>query len=230
MNQQFKPHDGAVEVHPVVHFAQLHIADDVVNFVDPYRLARDEHLFEAGHEHPAIAVAIDEGMDHIAVGVDRGDMHFAVVVFEDGWLLRAACAAPHRLAISARHIVHLKCNIANAVPVLHQPVYLGMVCFVRGSQHKADVVLLEHITGFVAHARLQSSVCHHIEAEHRAVKVGCLLRVADKKPHMVNPSNRHNVHRFTSIVAVPRRRRRRGNYTCYSRSSKSLSSQRRPPL
>ncbi len=73
---------AAVPVGPLVHLAELDVADHVVDAQDAGLLARDSRADEAWQERPVVVDVRDERVDRVAVGLDRGVTHAAMLVLQ----------------------------------------------------------------------------------------------------------------------------------------------------
>ncbi len=77
-----------VEADPVIHPAQLDVADTMVDVLEPggRRLVGAAHRLEAGEEDAAVVPALDQGVNGLSVGADRGGDRFPVAVPQHGRL------------------------------------------------------------------------------------------------------------------------------------------------
>ena len=76
------PEDVLVVLDPLVHVAELDVADDVVDRQQPGVAALDVARRVAGHERALVSGAVDERVQRVAVGGDLRQAHRAVVVGE----------------------------------------------------------------------------------------------------------------------------------------------------
>ena len=101
------PEDVLVVAHPLVHPAELDVADDVVDAEQhPAVLGPVRDGLVAGQEGAAVARAPDEGVQRLAVRPDRREPHRAVLVLERVRLGDALGAARRRLALGAVDVGH----------------------------------------------------------------------------------------------------------------------------
>ena len=116
-------HDPVVEVDPLVHPAELDVADDVVEGLEqPPRRAVRAHVRRAaddvaGQVGPGVAGAVDEGVPGFAVGGDGRDPHRAVLVGEVMRLVDDRRALRPRVGDAAVDVGHLQGDVDDAVAV-----------------------------------------------------------------------------------------------------------------
>ena len=104
VDELLHPEDVLVELHPLLHRAELDVRDDVVDAGEQAGLGRVAGVRDLGvarQERPVVAAALDEAVDRVAVGGDLREPHGAVLVVEVVGLGRPCRAARGRLAIAA---------------------------------------------------------------------------------------------------------------------------------
>ena len=121
-------HDPLVEGHPLVHPAQLDVADDVVDGLEealglqPGRDGGAVHDRAAGHEtgqeRAAVAGPVDQGVPGVAVRRDRGHPDGAVLVGEVVRLGQPGGALADRVRVGGVDVGHLQRDVGHAVAVL----------------------------------------------------------------------------------------------------------------
>ena len=176
----------------------------------------------AGQERAGVVRAVDERVDRVAVGRDRRALDGAELVLVAPRLHDAARAARDRLAVRLRRVGHGERDVADAVAVARVVLRDLVLLAQRARDDEADVALLEHVRGAVAHSRLGPGVRRPREAHRVLVEVRSLLCVADPELDVVPAEQRHEV--FGHVPIMPRARRRRRN-PCLRRAR----ARRRPP-
>ena len=202
------PEDALVELDPVVHLAELDVADDVVDVreADTGRgvaVLRDRDV--AGQERAAVVGAVDERVDRVAVGGDRRALDRPELVL-------VASAAPctlraprdDGLAVGLRRVGHGERDVADAVAVLRVVLRDLVLLAQRARDDEADVSLLEHVGGAVAHSRLGPGVRGPREAHRVLVEVRSLLCVADPELDVIPAEQRHEVFGHGRIMPLAR--------------------------
>ena len=117
-------HDPAVEVHPLVHVAQLDVADHVVDGLEqPPGLvgaARHDRVAadEPGQEGAVVPGPVDQRVPGVAVRADRGDPDRPVPVGQVVRRVEADRAVPDRVPVRGVDIGYLQCDVPDPVPVL----------------------------------------------------------------------------------------------------------------
>jgi hypothetical protein len=186
--------DVLVVLDPGLHRAELDVADDVVDGQQhPGVLEGVLDGGEAGEEGSVVAVALDEGVQCVAVSPDRGNVDRAMLVAELLGLGDADGAASGGLAIGVLDARHAEGDHAYPVAVL---VLMGGdrgIGVQRAGQHEADAPLLQDVGDLVARAGLQAAVGDAPEAERVRVVVRGLQRVAHVELNVVNAVERHVV-------------------------------------
>src|SRR6266540_1270968 len=204
--------DPLVEADPVVHPAQLDVADHVVDGLKArgrQRVGRRRPGDVAGQERPLVGGAVDQRVDGVAVGGDRGPADDAVVVLVVGRLGRPAGAALHRRPVGDHGVRHGEGDVVDPVAV---PGDVGgdlRVGAQRGGEHEPDGSLFQHPGGPVAHARLRAGVGDRGEPEPGPVEVGRLPGVAHPQLDVVDAEQSERVVRVGRGHAPPPARRPR---------------------
>jgi hypothetical protein len=195
-----------VELHPVVHAPELDVADDVIDQLqaDAERNLSVSRLDRAIARKvwAGIVLAVDEGVDRLAVGPDGRELDAAVLVLEPARLVDSARSALERLAVCLGCVRDAEGDVLDAVPV-----HVRMACNLvvgpqRARDDEASVALFEHIRGAVSYPCLRPRVRHGPEAECVLVEVGGLLGVPDPELDVVPAEQRHEVllHRRNSTA------------------------------
>jgi hypothetical protein len=185
--------DVLVVLHPLVHVAELDVADDVVDPEQAGVAAGDVARRIAGEERAAVAAAIDEGVQRLAVGRDRGEPDRAVLVAELVRLGHAARAAGGRLAVGVVDVGDAQRDHLHALAVAGDVPADLVIRDQRAGEHDPDPPLLEHVRGTIAHAGLQPGVGDLLETEGPRPVGGRLQRVADVELDVVDAVERHEV-------------------------------------
>src|SRR6266508_4467978 len=205
-------HDPLVEADPVVHPAQLDVADHVVDGLKArgrQRVGRRRPSDVAGQERPLVGGAVDQRVDGVAGGGDRGPADDAVVVLVVGRLGRPAGAALQRRPVGDHGVRHGEGDVVDPVAV---PGDVGgdlRVGAQRGGEHEPDGSLLQHPGGPVAHAGLRAGVGDRGEPEPGPVEVGRLPGVAHPQLDVVDAEQSERVVRVGRGHAPPPARRPR---------------------
>src|SRR5215207_3489618 len=190
------PEDALVEPDPVVHAAELDVADDVVECLQPHTrdwLPVHDRRLVAGHERPHVVGAVDERVDHVAVRSDRGQLDAAELVVDPVRLLNSAGAALHCLPVCLTRARYLERDAPGAVSVPARELRDFTVHAHPAREHEANVALLEHVRRAVADAGLRPGVRGSREAEGVLVEVRGLLGVADPELEMIPALERHEI-------------------------------------
>jgi hypothetical protein len=201
--EQLEAHHVLVPLDPVVHLAQLDVADAVIDELQPAGvravvLVEDErpHRGVAGQKRPAgpealqvvLTAAGHEAVDGAAVGLDAGHDHDPVtgLVAQLDRLVGRLAAVGDRRLVRGDRVGNGEGQVLDAVAVsLH--LALGGVILVqaRGQEHP-DVALGQQVGGFTAGAGGQVGVLDDIEPEAVGVEVGRLPGVADVEPNVIH--------------------------------------------
>ena len=199
-------HRALVELDPVVHPAELHVADHVVDRfqADTGRgpAVRPSDFLKTGEERTGVLVAVHERVDVLAVRRDRRQLDAPEVVLDPVGVDYAARTALHRLAIRLTCVRNGERGVSDAVPVRTGEAIDLAVPPQAARQHEADVALLDQVGGSVAHARLRSRVCGPGEAERVLVVERRLFRVADVELEMIPPVDGHEVRVLTHGLSL----------------------------
>ena len=118
LGQVGEAHDPVVEGHPLVHGAELHIADDVVKRDERRRFVYGAALCHVARKvGTVVAGAVHQRVRGVTVGLDDRGTHGAVLVGFFAWLLddRGARGAGVRRALV--HVGHLERHVEHAVAV-----------------------------------------------------------------------------------------------------------------
>ena len=201
------PEHALVELDPVVHPAELDVADDVVDVQEADAaagVAVRRHGDVAGQERAAVVGTVHERVDGVAVGRDRGALDLAELVLVGLRLHDAASAARDRLAVGLRRVGHGQRDVADAVAVLRVVLRDLVLLAQRARDDEADVSLLEHVGSAVAHSRLGARVRRPREAHRVLVEVRSLLCVADPELDVIPPEQRHEVFGHAPIMPLAR--------------------------
>ena len=186
--------DVLVEADPLLHAAELDVADDVVDREQQVlvrRVGAGDRL-EAGEERAVVAGAVDERVERLAVGGDRGACgpcrgRRRRRAARRRWARRGR--RPRRWAWSTSGTESAIERTpspwrawwrAISVPARSVPVSTSRIA-----------ALLEHVRGAVAQAGLEPRVGDLAEAEGVLVEVGGLGGVADAQLDVVDAVERH---------------------------------------
>src|SRR6185437_6999604 len=193
----FEAEDILVELDPVVHLAQLDIAYDVVNRrqADATRLLPIGRLdwTVAWEKDARVVLALDKAVERLTIGIDGGALHLTIVVLRHGRLNGATRATSQRLLIRLLGIGHRECNILDAIAVQQDMLRNRAFRLQSCRQHKANLALLQDITGAVAHPGLQARIGYRREAKCFLVENGCLPRIANVELDMVPSLDGHEI-------------------------------------
>src|SRR6266567_7482454 len=190
--------DTLVKLHPGVHASELDVADHVVELLqaDPgIRMPVLERRAIAGQIRAGVVLAIDEGVDDVAVGRDRGKLDAAELVLDPARLGDPASSALDCGAIGAVGARYLERDVAGAVAVTAGKLRHLAVGAQAARQDEADVALLDHVGGAVADARLRPRIGRAREPERVLVEVRRLLGVPDPQLDVIPTLKRHEVGR-----------------------------------
>jgi hypothetical protein len=193
------PEDALVVVDPLLHVAELDVADHVVDAHEQQlvRVVR-RHLgapLEARQERALVAVALDEQVQRVAVGGDRREPDLAVLVLDDVRRMHAARPVLDRVVVGGLGVGHAQRDLVHAVAVVGVVARDLVVTAECAGQDQPDAALLQNVRDAVAAACLEPRVGGLGEAERVAVVVGGLRRVADVELEVVDAVDRHAVDR-----------------------------------
>ena len=192
-------HDPVVEAHPLVHVAELDVADDVVEGLEqPLRLAlaalqRARPGDPAGQVGAVVAAAVDQGVHGLAVRRDRGDAHRAVLVGDVLGLADHGRAGAAGLGDAAVDVGHLERDVDDAVAVAAVVVGQRAVGVDGAVEHEADRAGAQHEALVVAVAGLGAGVGLELHAPGGLVVVRGLGGVADHEDDRVPAGHREDV-------------------------------------
>jgi hypothetical protein len=185
-----------VVLHPVIHAAELDVADDVV----------DREQAEAGRRHPVlvhpdvarevrarVVVPVHERVDVLAVRADGGQLDTPKVVLEPVRLDDADRAALDGVPVGVLGARHGQRHILDAVSVRAREARDLAVRPQPARDDEPDVVLFEHVRGAIADTGLRAGVRNPVEPERALVEVCGLLRVADPELDVIPALDRHEV-------------------------------------
>src|SRR5262249_49010515 len=101
-------HHPAVEADPLVHSAELDVADTVIDRGEilPGRHARGLRSYVTGQVRPGVVAPLDQRVDGLARGADGGETHRAAFVLFGMRLPDRGCAVSDRVfegAVCRRH-------------------------------------------------------------------------------------------------------------------------------
>ncbi len=174
-----KAEDTAVILGPVIHPAQLDVADHVVNAKDSDVVAGNVGADEAGEKWSGVILVGDERVNRVAVGVDGGAADFSVLVGEVVRLLGGCGAALDGLGEGQIGVFDLQADIAHTVAVAAD-MLAGSALGVQGrGQKDVGLALAQKIRSGLAVSGLQSTVGHLRKAEGVAIIKRRLAGVAD---------------------------------------------------
>ncbi|GAA3061299.1 hypothetical protein GCM10020000_50550 [Streptomyces olivoverticillatus] len=192
-------HDVVVEADPVVHLAELDVADAVVDRLEEPVAGLDDRLGgdEARQVGAGVAGALDQGVAGLAVRGDGGEDDRAVLVLQLVRLLQAGGAVLQRVGVRGAGVRHLDGQVDDAVAVLGHVLGEEAAVVGRGlddgGEDEAGAARLQDVTGGLAAAVLRSAVGDALHAEGGGVVVGGLLGVADGEDDGVHPLDREGV-------------------------------------
>ena len=188
--------DALVELDPVLHAAELDVADDVVDREQPdlrlptrCRLERDV----AGEVRAFVVAPADERVHDVAVGRDRRELDTAELVLHPLRLGHALRTALHGLTVRLARVRDAQRDVLDPVAVRRGELADLVPATQRARDHEADVVLLEHVARAVADPRLRACVRRAAEPECVLVVEGGLLGVPHPELDVVPPVERHEV-------------------------------------
>ena len=197
MDQLGEAQAALVELDPLLHAAELDVADDVVDQLQAHAgvglaVAALERLV-AGQVGARVVLPVDERVHGVAVGGDGGELDAAMLVLDPVRLGDAAGAALKRLAVGVRRVGDLEGRVLDPVAVgVGVPGDL-VVGAERAREDEADVPLLEDVGSAVAEAGLGPRVGDRAEAEGALVEVRGLLRVPHPQLDVIPAEQRHEV-------------------------------------
>jgi len=182
-------HDPVVEVHPLVHLAELDVADAVVDLGEarpsargPYRPGRDV----PGQVGAGVTGPLDQRVPGVAVGGDGGQHGLPVVVLDDARLGQPARSVRDRVAVGVLGRADLQGQVGNPVPVRGDPLAQRGAGPDRAAEDEPRAAGFQDVGGLVRRSGLRPAVGHPPHAERGRVVVRRLLRVADREDHGVH--------------------------------------------
>ena len=212
-------HDLGVPGGPVVHLAEVHIRDDVVDGGQAHAAAAgDRDRLVAGREDTAIVPPFDEfehrvagvldhaGLEHAGVGAGAGTcagaglcfvrpargIQAALVAQLPGGLQHGR-AARLDLAHGRLDVRNLQRDHFDAVAVQRAVPRDVAVGREGAGQHKSDVALLEDVAGPIAAAGFQAHSGDRPEAERLVIEMRRLARVPDIELDVVVAAQREEI-------------------------------------
>jgi hypothetical protein len=190
-------HDAAVELHPLVHLAELDVADHVVDGLEEalgLQAGGDRGLpvhdraagHEAGQERPVVLRPVDQRVRGVAVGGDRGHPDRAVLVGDVVRLGDAAGAGGGGMGVRLVDVGHGQRDVLDAVAVLGDVVRAGRAGVHRPGDQEPRGAADQDVLGVVAVTVLRPAVRHAGHPERGGVVVGRLLGVAHQELQVVD--------------------------------------------
>src|SRR6478752_5383976 len=196
-------HDPVVEAHPLVHLAELDVADDVVEGLEePLGLAlatrnRRRRRHETWLVGTGVTVAsddpLDEGVSRVAVGGDGSGADGPVLVGLVVRLLEHGRAGPPGLGDAPVHVRNLEGDVDDTVAVLAVVVRVQALGGDRAADEEPDRAGLEDVGLVVAMPGLRPPVGDQLHAPGGLVVVRGLCRVADDEDDGVPTGDREDV-------------------------------------
>lgn len=193
-------HDLVVEADPLVHPAELDVADAVVDRLEGAlggKLDDRRCRREAGEVGALVVGALHQGVAGLAVRGDGGEDHGAVLVLDLVRLGEAACAVLDGVRVRGTGVRDLDREVDDAVAVLGDVVGeegapLGGR-FDHGGEDEAGGAVGQDVTRGLAAAVLRSGVGDQLHAEGGRVVVRGLLGVAHGEDDRVHSLDREGV-------------------------------------
>lgn len=193
-------HDLVVEADPLVHPAEFHVADAVVDGLEGAlggRLDDRRGGDVAGQVRALVAGALDQGVAGLAVRGDRGEHDGAVLILDLVRLVEAEGAVLDRVRVGRAGVRDLDGQVDDAVAVLgHMGVEEAAVVgggLDDGGEDETGRSVGQYVTRRLAAAVLRSGVGDQLHAERRRVVVRGLLGVADGEDDRVHSLDREGV-------------------------------------
>ena len=200
-------HDPVVELHPLVHPAELDVAHAVVDLGEEAALAgrhdgrRRDIARQVGTR---IARPFDQRVPGIAVGGDRGHDDLPVLVFEDVRCLEPAGPVRDRVVIGVFGRADLQGQVDDPVAVRGDPLAQRGARPDRTAEDEPCGARFKDVSRLVRGSGLRPVVRHPAHAERGRVVVRRLLRVADREDHGVHADDGKAVLRWRAHVASMR--------------------------
>ena len=178
-----------VEVHPLIHLAELDVADAVVDLGEEGALAGGDD--RRGRDVPGqvrtrVPGPLHQRVPGVAVGGDGGHHHLAVVVLEQVRRLEAAGAVSDRVIVGLLRRADLEGQVHDPVAVRGDPHAEPGPGPGRAAEDEPRAARLEHVHGLVRVPGLRAAVGDPPHAERGRVVVRRLFRVADREHHGVH--------------------------------------------
>jgi len=178
-----EPHDPVVEVHPFVHPAELHVADDVVQrHEEPLAAAGAGARHVAGQVRTGVPGPVDQRVPGLPVRGDRRGPHRAVGVGEVAGLLEDGRALSAGVRDAPVDVGHLERHVDHAVAV--PPVVAGQRAVRAGCalDHEPGRAAAQHVGVVVTVPGLRAGVRDKPHAERELVEQ-CRLGGVAGRPH-----------------------------------------------
>ena len=195
-------HDPVVERDPLVHPAELDVADHVVDRLEdplggaggPGRAWRSGHV--SRQVGPVVAGPVDEGVPQVAVGRDRGDPHGAMLVGQVVRLFEHRRAGGARVRDALVDIGHLAGRCRRPVPV---PAGARSTSGLSGRtaplSTNRTAPTAQHVGDVVPQPGLRPGVGDQLHPVHRLEEQRRLCRVAHRPYQRVPAADRERVAR-----------------------------------
>jgi hypothetical protein len=194
LGQVGEAHHPVVEGHPLVHGAELHVADDVVEGHERRRRvdgAVTRHV--PGQVGAVVAGAVYQRVRGVAVGLDACGTHRAVLVADIVRLLHDRGAGRAGVRHALVHVRHLERHVEHAVAVLAVMVGDRAVRADRPLDHEPDLPRRQHEGVVVAVPGLRPGVRLKPHAEGQLEVRRRLRRVSRRPDHRVPAGDRERV-------------------------------------
>src|SRR5487761_1689929 len=185
--EDVEPEDPVVPADPLVHPGQLHIADAVVDELQPGSRTGLELLAKAGQKTAPVLGALDEGVHRVSERAHGGQPHRPHLVLQDMGLGDCPGAAPDRIVEGGAGVVDGEGQGPHAISMPTRVVGDLPVRSRRGGHHQGDLALLEYVGGAVSGPRFRSLIGDHVEAQCAPIEVGRLTGVSDQELDVVHP-------------------------------------------
>ena len=192
-------HDVVVEGDPLVHPAELDVADAVVDGLEQPGPGLGDRLRGdvAGQVGAGVVAALDQGVAGLAVGGDGGQDDGAVLVGDLVGLLKARRAVLDGVAVRGPGVRHLQRQVGHPVAVCRD-VFGEETALVGGrpddgEEDEPGAARLQDVAGDLPAAGLRAAVGDEPHAEGRGVVVRRLLGVAHGEDDRVHALDREGV-------------------------------------
>src|SRR5690349_985369 len=194
-NQLLEPEYVGIVLHPLVHRAELDVADAVIHILetDAVGVATTREGNESRHEQALVVLAFYEAVDRFTVRLDPGDDDFAILVGQRFWCIRRLRAALYRQLERSPRIIDPERDVLDAVAVL---VHVGRDVAVRpqrSGENDSDFVLDDHVAGTITRTGLGPAISYDFVAKNLAIKLRGLLCIPDVELDEIRPVDREGV-------------------------------------